>query len=78
MTENKIYNVDVEKIKKDAKEISESTDTKDSLIRKYEQFYQLYPILFDNIYHKKMSYEEVSVLLDTFNIAQKHYINSQK
>ena len=78
MTENKIYNVDVEKIKNDAKEISESVDTKDNLIKKYDQFYKLYPILFDNIYHKKMSYEEVSVLLDTFNIAQKHYINSQK
>ena len=78
MTENKIYNVDVEKIKNDAKEISESADTKDNLIKKYDQFYKLYPILFDNIYHKKMSYEEVSVLLDTFNIAQKHYINSQK
>jgi len=34
--------------------------------------------LIDNIYSKKMTYEEVSVLLDTFNIAQKHYINSQK
>ena len=78
MTENKIYNVDVEKIKNDAKGISESADTKDNLIKKYDQFYKLYPILFDNIYNKKMSYEEVSVLLDTFNIAQKHYINSQK
>jgi len=78
MTENKIYNVDVEKIKKDAKEISESSDTKDNLIKKYDQFFQLYPTLFDNIFNKKMSYEEVAVLLDTFNIAQKHYINSQK
>ena len=78
MTENKIYNVDVEKIKNDAKEISESTDSKENLIKKYEQFYKLYPILFDNIFSKKMSYEEVAVLLETFNIAQKHYINSQK
>lgn len=78
MSENTIYSVDVEKIKKDAKEISESTDTKQKLMKKYEQFNKLYPILFDNIFSKKMSYEEVAVLLDTFNIAQKHYINSQK
>ena len=78
MTENKIYNVDVEKIKNDAKEISESTESKENLIKKYEQFYKLYPILFDNIFSKKMSYEEVAVLLETFNIAQKNYINSQK
>jgi hypothetical protein len=78
MTENTIFSVDVEKIKKDAKEISNSNDTKQNLINKYDQFYQLYPILFENIYTKKMTYEEVSVLLDTFNIAQKHYINSQK
>jgi hypothetical protein len=78
MAENKIYKVDVEKIKKDAKEISESSDSKHNLIKKYDQFFELYPTLFDNIFDKKMSYEEVAVLLDTFNIAQKHYINSQK
>jgi len=47
MTDSKIFKVDVEKIKKDAKEISNSNDTKQNLIKKYDQFYELYPILFD-------------------------------
>jgi len=70
--------INICKIKKEAKEIYDLVKkgkVKD-LHTKYSNFSLAYPFLFTNIIEKKMSIEEVNVLLDTFNIAQNHFIDN--
>jgi hypothetical protein len=70
--------INISKIKKEAKELADLVEqgkTKD-LHLKFSNFSLAYPLLFTNIIEKKMSSEEVDILLDTFNRAQNHFIDN--
>jgi hypothetical protein len=70
--------INISKIKKEAREIFDLVEKgkKKGLHEKYSEFSLAYPVLFTNIIEKKMSIEEVDILLDTFNIAQNHFIDN--
>ena len=76
--ENKLMRLDVEKVKKDAKEIElwVKSGITQGLDKKYKMFYSNFPILFKNIVEGKISIEEVDVLLETFDRAQDHFIQN--
>jgi hypothetical protein len=79
-TENNLIRIDIPKIRKEAKLISKKVEkgNLDGLEDKYNCFYRTYPILFKNLIEKKMSFEEVDVLLDAFDRAQNHFIDNFK
>jgi hypothetical protein len=70
--------ININKIKKEAKEIFDLVEKGkiNGIHNKYSNFSLAYPLLFTNIIEKKMSIEEVNILLDTFNIAQNHFIDN--
>lgn len=75
---NELMRLDIEKVKKEAKEIDlwVKTGVTTGLAQKYKMFHDNFPILFKNIIEKKLSIEEVVVLLDTFDRAQDHFIQN--
>ena len=77
-TENNLIRINTQKIKDEAKSISEAVEngTIDGLEEKYNSFLLAYPVLFKNLIEKKMSFEEVDVLLDAFDRAQNHFIDN--
>ena len=79
-TTNNLIRINIQQIKDEAKSISEAVENGniDGLEEKYHSFLLAYPILFKNLIDKKMSFEEVDVLLDAFNRAQNHFIDNFK
>ena len=77
-SKNNLIRIDIPKIRKEAKSISKSVEKGDlnGLEDKYNCFFLAYPILFKNLVEKKMSFEEVDVLLDAFDRAQNHFIDN--
>jgi len=75
---NGLMRLDVEKVKKEAKEIDlwVKAGVTSGLAQKYSMFYTNFPILFKNIIENKISIEEVDVLLETFERAQEHFIQN--
>ena len=75
-----LLRIDVPKIKQEAKKIAEQIEKGNALglHDKYDSFYKAYPVLFKNLIEKKMTIEEVIVLLDTFDRAQNHFIDNYK
>ena len=77
-SENKRINI--EKIRNEAKEISKIIDENyfdvNKLKNDYNSFYMAYPILFDNLANKKMTLEELNILLNTLANAQEHFFKS--
>ena len=73
-----LITINVNKIKNEAKELFDLVDKgqKEGLQTKFNNFSLAYPVLFTNIVEKKMTIDEVNVLLDTFNIAQNHFIDN--
>jgi hypothetical protein len=77
-TDNNLIRINITKIREEAKLISKAVE-KGNLIgleQKFNCFYLAYPILFKNLIEKKMSFEEVDVLLDAFDRAQNHFIDN--
>jgi hypothetical protein len=77
-SENNLIRIDIPKIRHEAKLISKQVEKGNisGLEDKYSCFYLAYPILFKNLIEKKMSFEEVDVLLDAFDRAQNHFIDN--
>ena len=77
-TDNTLIRIDITKIRDEAKLISKAVEKGNinGLEDKYNCFYLAYPILFKNLIEKKMSFEEVDVLLDAFDRAQNHFIDN--
>lgn len=75
---NGLKQINIAKIKEEAKEISIwiESGVRNGLSEKYSNFSRAYPVLFKNLVENKMSYEEIEVLLDTFDRAQNHFIDN--
>jgi NDP-sugar pyrophosphorylase family protein len=71
---------DIEKIRNEATEISKLIDKSNFDVNKlkiqYNSFFKAYPILFDNLISKKMTLEELNILLNTLANAQEHFFKS--
>lgn len=79
---NEIKRINIDKIRKEAKDICKLVDNKNFDINKikkeFNTFFLAYPILFNNLVEKKMSIEEFDILLNTLENAQEHFIKSIK
>lgn len=74
-----MYQIDIEKILNDVKEIIVWNDAGQSVTQikeKYSEFVSVYPVIFKNIIEKKMAYEEVEVALKAFERAQSSLFNN--
>jgi len=72
--------INITKIRNEANEIGNLIDKPnyniDELKNKFNSFYNAYPILFNNLVDKKMSLEELNILLNTLDNAQDHFFKS--
>ena len=71
--------INISKIRNEANEISKIIDKSydiNKLKNDYNSFYTAYPILFDNLVNKKMTFEELNILLNTLDNAQDHFFKS--
>ncbi len=72
--------ININKIRNEADEISKLIDKKNYDINKlktqYNSFFLAYPILFNNLVDKKLSLEELNILLTTLENAQEHFFKS--
>jgi hypothetical protein len=77
---SEIKRIDIEKIRNEATEISKLIDKSNFDVNKlkiqYNSFFKAYPILFDNLISKKMTLEELNILLNTLANAQEHFFKS--
>lgn len=78
MSSDGLIRINIAKIKQEAKEISKQVEKGiiTGLKEKYSDFSSTYPVLFKNMIEKKMTFEEVDILLDTFDRAQNHFIDN--
>jgi hypothetical protein len=78
MSTEGLIRINIAKIKQEAKEISKQVEKGiiTGLNEKYSNFSSTYPVLFKNMIEKKMTFEEVDILLDTFDRAQNHFIDN--
>jgi hypothetical protein len=78
MSTERLKHINIVKIKQEAKEISKQVEKGKitGLNEKYSNFSNAYPVLFKNMIEKKMTFEEVDILLDTFDRAQNHFIDN--
>jgi hypothetical protein len=78
MSTEGLIRINIAKIKQEAKEISKQVEKGiiTVLNEKYSNFSSTYPVLFKNMIEKKMTFEEVDILLDTFDRAQNHFIDN--
>ena len=72
--------INISKIRNEANEIGKIIDKDNFDVNKlkiqYNSFFKAYPILFDNLVNKKMTLEELNVLLNTLDNAQEHFFKS--
>ena len=72
--------INITKIRNEANEIGNLIDKPnynvDELRNKFNSFYNAYPILFNNLVNKKMSLEELNILLNTLDNVQDHFFKS--
>ena len=72
--------ININKIRNEADEISKLIDKNNYDINKlktqYNSFFLAYPILFNNLVDKKLSLEELNILLTTLDNAQEHFFKS--
>lgn len=76
---SEIKQINIEKIRNEAKEISKIIEKKHDINKlkdEYNSFFLAYPILFDNLVNKKMTFEELNILLNTLANAQEHFFKS--
>ena len=78
MSSDGLIRINIAKIKQEAKEISKQVEKGKitGLKEKYTDFSSTYPVLFKNMIEKKMTFEEVDILLDTFDRVQNHFIDN--
>ena len=72
--------INITKIRNEANEIGNLIDKPnynvDELRNKFNSFYNAYPILFNNLVNKKMSLEELNILLNNLDNVQDHFFKS--
>jgi hypothetical protein len=77
---NELKRINITKIKNEAKLIAKKIEKPnfnlESLKIEYNSFYNAYPILFNNLVNKKMTLEELDILLNTLDNAQEHFFKS--
>jgi hypothetical protein len=75
-------NLDINFLKSEVNKIYDALNSgvvkREVLLSKYKEFQTNFPSLMDNILKRKMSREEVMVLLDTFGKAQDTFNNNVK
>jgi hypothetical protein len=78
MSSDGLIRINIAKIRQEAKEISKQVEKGKitGLNEKYSNFSSAYPLLFTNMIEKKMTFEQVDILLDTFDRAQNHFIDN--
>jgi hypothetical protein len=77
---NTIKKINISKIRNEANEIGKLIDKNNcdinNLKNEYNSFYMAYPILFDNLINKKLTLEELNIILNTLENAQEHFFKS--
>jgi len=78
--EKELKRINITKIRNEANEIGKLIDKDNFDINKlknqYNSFFNAYPILFNNLVNKKMTLEELNILLNTLDNAQEHFFKS--
>jgi hypothetical protein len=78
--DDNLMRINVSKIRAEASEISAYVESgisnKLELSKKYQTFSKAYPTLFNNLVDKKLSFEELDVILNTLDNAQEHFIKN--
>jgi hypothetical protein len=76
---SELKKINISKIRNEANEIGKIIEKNydiNKLKNEYNSFYMAYPILFDNLVNKKLTLEELNVILNTLDNAQEHFFKS--